>query len=62
MLRKSGELVALVSAILCVLVVAGWIRSRQHSDVILIQTPGGRQYARVCSAFQIIGGVQQSTE
>ena len=42
MLRKSGELVALVSAILCIIVVAGWIRSRHHADVILIQTPSHR--------------------
>src|SRR5438309_306582 len=40
MFRKLGGFFSLVAALLCIGMVALWVRSRHHADVLLVRTAG----------------------
>jgi hypothetical protein len=41
MLRKFGGIVSIVAAVLCIVILVEWMRSRHYADVVLFRTPAG---------------------
>jgi predicted RNA-binding Zn-ribbon protein involved in translation (DUF1610 family) len=39
MFRQLGGLISIVSAVLCIVVIVEWVRSRHHVDLLVIRTP-----------------------